>query len=196
MTPSAQYAQIFQNIIFPISVNMMDIKSNIYLRTANTDIRKTFHSIFFITCVSIFIRCVFFSFFPFKADRVFFAKKIILTLFATCSFFRCYLFKKINYFRAILASKWNFFFRVPFMKACRTTEQSSIGSKTSFKFNLTVFARYFFLRISRFLSTRNAAKFLSNLTCRKYFFTRFTSFFHIKIISHFLNNEKVKLQEG
>lgn len=192
MTTSTNYTQIIQRIIASTTINVMNIKHNICDIATYTNMIKIFHSIFFIICIAVFIRIVRMSFDSTEFYRVFLCKQFIFTLFTACFFIFYYFFKNINCFRAIFTNKRNFLFAIPFMKTFNRTKNSRVSSKTCFKFNIAIFAKNFFFRMSRFLRTRDTTKFLSRLVRNKRFFTFFTRFMHENIMFRLLINELVK----
>lgn len=192
MTTATKNTEIFQRVVFPVSINMVNLNVDIFLMAAYASMRKIFQSIFFVICISILIAIMFFAFESCESNGIFFRKPFILTFFATTSSMLCLRFYEKCFFSAVFADNRNFIFCVPFME----THKRAKKTKSLFfynKINRTIFTFCNLFRMPIFLTTTYTAKLFSFLISCKMFIAKFTNFIHSQRIYHLIINDQVKV---
>ncbi|MDP2652171.1 MAG: hypothetical protein Q8O94_03475 [bacterium] len=155
MTATAQYHKIFDGIVFPVAVDMMNIKPNITGRTTGANIRQCsqceFPIVFSLRAFRQWFSLTFLSLTMKSTHRNIFAR--IGTMNAILSSRRL----KVSSFPTVFADNSHFNTSVPVMKTS-TAAKTFNTHRTDDKWFPTLLTRFGNLVVSMFLTTRDAAK--------------------------------------
>ena len=195
MTTQAHYSKVFENVVGPVSVNMMNFKFNSFPMTCNTAVWKIFKSS---SNIDIFLSSIFKSFysFSFKVLRVLFSESFILTLCTTIGAVFSFIWGKISNLSTVFASNWNKISSIPVMKAAPTAKPFFLAAYGR-KFLTALLTRLdrcsFFLAV--FVPACHRAKSLPFVIGFKRVLAVVAYFIHALIIPYLFINDQAQQQE-